>query len=76
MKWNKASSSIKESKGILTDCSHEVSNKIHGAKSYPRKCMQIIHSVPTTGTLNHGKSSRTHKNDKYLYLCINEGTST
>jgi len=50
MKCNKASPSIQEAKGILIDCSYEIGNKIHEAKSYPRKCTRIIHGIPTTGT--------------------------
>ena len=53
VKWNRVGLNIKEVKGILTDCSCKVGNKLHGAKSYPRKRTRIIHGVPTTDTLNH-----------------------
>ena len=43
VKWNKASPNIREVKGIFTNCSHKVGNKLHGAKSYPRKRIWIIH---------------------------------
>ena len=58
VKWNKAGPNIRKVKGILTDHSLKVSNKLHGAKSYKRKRTHIIHGVPTTDTLNHEKSSR------------------
>ena len=53
VKWNKAGLNIKEVKGIFIDRSRKVGNKLHGAKSYPRKRTRIIHSVPTTDTLDH-----------------------
>ena len=58
VKWNKAGPNIRKVKGILTDHSLKVGNKLHGAKSYQRKRTQIIHGVPTTDTLNHEKPSR------------------